>query len=88
MLIRAAESAVTSETREPVLIAIAMLRHEDAWAHLLAEVRDATEGRARDALAALATLQRRRRARRAHARGPPQERGDPVFEAFAREKLE
>ncbi len=86
VLIRAADRTVTEEDRQPVLVAIAMLRSEDGSAHLLGLVRDAPEGAARDALSALATF-RADSALAQRALEAALERGDPVFEEFAREAL-
>jgi HEAT repeat protein len=87
VLVRAADDAVTSEERQPVLLALAMLRSEPATRHLLGLVRDAPEGAARDALEALATF----RADASLAQRTVEaalERADPVFERFARDALQ
>ena len=52
----AAEDAVASERRRPLLLALALLRHDNAWTYLLELVMDAAAPTAKHALAALGTF--------------------------------
>jgi HEAT repeat protein len=55
LLQRASEDTLASESRAVALMAIALMRSDTAWEYLLSLVRDASDGRARAAIDALAT---------------------------------
>jgi HEAT repeat protein len=87
LLAEVAAESPTSERRAVAYLAIALMRTDAAWDHLLNVLRDESEARAHDALDALATY-RTEPTVRARVMDALQERADPRLLAAAREAFD